>query len=183
MTKSIEKIYADWRSTLKKPKDTMFYFVQSLDHIILGLAMYEIASRPLRFQLKKGKEISLYSIYINEMITAWIDDDAEAFEFPFTALMTLCETYGFVCQGLEQRHPGHRKLYRNLLCTFFFWVPMGTIIDDANLETLLDDITTDGKTIYSDKIAQIGKRAQPTVISKGKDMSDFEAVKLFKKCL
>ncbi len=183
MAKSIEQIYTEWRGTIKKPDDTIFYYTKSLDHIILGLAMYEIISRTLRRQLKKGKEIRLYSNYINEMVTAWIDDDAVAFEYTFTMLIPLCEAYIYVFQGLEEKHPGYRKIYRNLLSTFYYWVPMGCIIDDTNLNTLLDDITTDGETIYSDKIAQMGKRAQPTVLSKGKDMSELEALELFEKCL
>ena len=84
-----EQIYRKWKKTLYKPDDSIFYYHPSLERIILGLAMYAIASRPYISKLGKAESLSLYNLYINEMVTEWIDE-TNGFEYLFTTLR-LCQ--------------------------------------------------------------------------------------------
>ena len=172
-----EKIYREWRKTLKQPNDSVFYYHPSLDRIILGLAIYDKASRPYLLKSNKIKMMSIYNKHIDEMVTAWIDE-SDAFEFPFTTLMTTSEAFGYACQGLLQKHPELKKTIRALQTTFFFWVGAAGDMNATTAVELLDDITTDGTRISSEKISQLLKRLQPTVISRGMDMTDQEAAEL-----
>ena len=123
------------------------------------------------------KMMSIYNIHIDEMVTAWIDG-SDAFEFPFTTLMTTSEAFGYACQGLLQQHPELKKTIRALQSSFFFWVGVAGDMNETTAVELLDDIATDGTRISSDKISQLLKRHQPTVVSKGMDMTDLEMAEL-----
>ena len=172
-----EKVYSEWRKTLKKPNDSVFYYHSSLDRIILGLSMYDIASRPYLLKSNKIKMMSVYNKLIAELVTAWIDE-SEEFKFLFTTMMTTSETFGYACQGLLSEHPGLKKTIHALLSTFFFWVGAAGDMNEDTAEELLDDISTDGRRISSDKISQLIKRLQPTVISKGIEMTNQEMAEL-----
>ena len=174
-----EKVYREWRKTLKQPKDSVFYYHPSLDRIILGLAIYDIASRPYLLKSSKIKMMSIYNKHIDEMVTAWIDE-SDAFEFPFTTLMTTSEAFGYACQGLLSQHPELKKIIRALQRTFFFWVGVAGDMNATTAVELLDDIATDGTRISSDKISQLLKRLQPTVVSRGMDMTDQEMADLIR---
>ena len=170
-----EKIYEEWRKTLKQPNDSLFYYHPSLDRIILGLSMYEIASRLYLAKSKKLEMLTLYNIYINEMVTAWIDESSEKFEFPFITLMKISEAYTYSTQALLSAHPGLKKTIHALLYIFLFWVAIAGDMDEARAEELLDDIATDGKRISSEEISQVIKRFQPTILSKGLDINQVDA--------
>ena len=174
-----EKVYREWRKTLKQPKDSVFYYHPSLDRIILGLAIYDIASRPYLLKSSKIKMMSIYNKHIDEMVTSWIDE-TDAFEFPFTTLMTTSEAFGYACQGLLSQHPELKKIIRALQRTFFFWVGVAGDMNATTAVELLDDIATDGTRISSDKISQLLKRLQPTVVSRGMDMTDQEMADLIR---
>lgn len=145
--------------------------------IILGLAMYAIASRPYINKLGKAESLKLYHIYINEMVTDWIDE-ADGFEYLFTTLMTLSEVFPYVTQEFASQHPGLRKVIRNLQYTFCYWTAVAGDMNEKKAEELLDDISTDGKRIDSEKIAELVKRIQPIVISKGLELEPWEGLKL-----
>ena len=165
-----ETIYSKWRETLKQPKASIYYYHPSLDRIILGLSMYEIASRPYLAKSKKLETLTLYNIFINEMVTAWIDETAETFEYPFQMLMKLSEVYTYSSQALRSNHPELKKSINALLYNFLFWVAIAGEMDEARAEELLDNIATDGKRISSEQISQVIKRFQPTILSKGLDL-------------
>lgn len=42
-----EQVYNQWRSTLKEPDDSLFYYHPSLERILLGFAIFVLSSRPL----------------------------------------------------------------------------------------------------------------------------------------
>ncbi len=177
----MEQIYRKWRDGLNNPDDSIFYYHPSLERIVLGLAMYEIASRPYLRKLGKAKSLTLYNMYINEMVTAWIydsDEYKESFGYTFHSLMTLSQTFFIVSNALMQQQPALKKVLRQLQYTFGFWPAIGGDIKDELAEELLDDITTDGKRIESEKIERIVKRVQPEVISKGLDLNPIEALDL-----
>lgn len=56
--------YNNWRSTVSKPDDSIFYYHPSLERILLGLAIYALSSKPLIQNLGKAKELTLLHIYI-----------------------------------------------------------------------------------------------------------------------
>ena len=172
-----EQIYCQWKKTLRKPDDSIFYYHPSLERIILGLTMYAIASRPYISKLGKAESLTIFNIYINEMVTAWIDE-TEAFEYPFTTLMTLSDAFPYVTQAFASQHPGLKKVIRHLQDTFCYWTAVAGDMSQKKADELLDDISTDGKRIDSEKIAQLVKRIQPIVISKGMGLTPWEGLRL-----
>lgn len=56
-------------------------------------------------------------------------------------------------------------------------------MSEKHADQLLDDISTDGKRIDSEIIAQLVKRIQPTVISKGSGLTPFQGLQLIKNAL
>ena len=68
-----EQVYCEWRSSLKSPDDSLFYYHLDLERIRLGLSIYEISSRPLVKDLGKAESLRILNIYITDLITAWID--------------------------------------------------------------------------------------------------------------
>ncbi len=175
--KNPEDIYADWRQTLKKPNESIFYYHPSLERIVLGLTMYEIASRPYLNKLGKAKSMQLYNMYINEMVTSWILED-EGFEYSFKSLMTLSEGFFLACKAFEEKHPALKKTIRHLQYTFGFWTSAGGDINEDKAQELLDDIETDGERIGSEKISLIVRRLQPTVVRHGMDIDPEEACRM-----
>lgn len=175
--KTPDQIYNEWKTTLCKPDDSIFYYHPSLERIILGLAMYAIVSRPYLNKLGKAESLSLYNIYINEMVTAWIDE-TEYFEHPFTMLMSLCEAFPLITTEMVKQHPGQKKAIRHLQNTFFYWTAVAGDMNEARADELLDDISTDGERIDSEKITQLAKRIQPIVTSKGMDLHPLEGLRL-----
>lgn len=172
-----ERTYRQWRKSLRKPDDSMFYYHPSLERIILGLAMYAIASRSYMNKLGKAESLSLLNNYINEMVTVWIDE-TDGFEYLFTTLMTLSDAFPIITQGFASQHPGLRKVIRNLQYTFCYWTSVAGDMNEEKADELLDDISTDGKRIDSEKIAQLVKRIQPIVISKGMELGPLEGLRL-----
>ena len=170
-----EQIYRKWKKTLHKPDDSIFYYHPSLERIILGLAMYAIASRPYISKLGKAESLSLYNLYINEMVTDWIDE-TDGFEYLFTTLMTLSDAFPYVTQEFASQHPGLRKVIRNLQYTFSYWTAVAGDMSEERADELLDDISTDGKRIDSEKIGLLIKRIQPIVISKGFELTPLEGL-------
>ena len=177
---TLETIYNKWRETIKQPNDSIYYYHPSLDRIILGLSMYEIASRQYLTKTKKLETLTLYNIYINEMVTAWIDDSPEDFEFPFQMLMNLSEVYISNIKSLLKEHPGLKKPIHALLYSFLFWVAIAGDMSEARAEELLDDIATDGKRISSEEIREVIQRFQPFVLSKGLDLGPADAEEILR---
>lgn len=181
-SKTPEQVYCQWKKSLRKPDDSIFYYHPSLERIILGLTMYEIASRPYIGKLREAESLSVCNIYINELVTAWIDE-ADEFEYLFTTLMTLSDVFPYASQAFANQHPKLRKDIRNLQNTFCYWISIAGDMSEKHADQLLDDISTDGKRIDSEKIAQLVKRIQPTVISKGSGLTPFQGLQLIKNAL
>ena len=83
-----EQVYSEWRSSLKSPDDSLFYYHPNLERILLGLSIYAISSRPLVKDLGKAESLRILNIYITDLITAWIDEDDDAFKTMFDMTMT-----------------------------------------------------------------------------------------------
>ena len=153
-----EEIYKDWRSTLRSPDDSLFYYHPSMERILLGLAIYALSSRSLIQDLGKAKALTLLHIYIPDLITAWIDEDDEAFETMFKLTITLSEAFIPAAMAAEREYPSKKKKLRRLATFFAHATSAGGDMTEKMAEELLDDLTTDGKQIYSDKITSLGTR-------------------------
>ncbi|MDD2954480.1 MAG: hypothetical protein PHC95_15245 [Parabacteroides sp.] len=164
------EVYNQWRSSLNAPDDSIFYYHPSLDRIILGCAMYQIASRPLMSKLGKAESLTVINIYINDTITAWIDEDGEAFDSTFGGLMTLMQAFFISSQAMIKRYPAKKKIINLLQSTFAYWVPIAGDINEERADELLDSVETDGQRIFSDKISKLVERIQPIVAREGIDM-------------
>lgn len=173
-----QETYNQWRAKLKQPDDSIFYYHPSLERIVLGCAMYQIASRPLLVKLGKAESLTIINIYINDMITAWIDDDGENFDLVFNHLMTLMETFNLASFAMQKRYPGKKNVINQLQYTFSFWVAVAGDIGEERANELLDDITTDGHRIESEKISMVVKLIQPTVVREGFDLDIIRAMSL-----
>lgn len=156
--KTPEEIYSNWRSSLKSSNDSIFYYHPSLERILLGLAIYALSSKTLIANLGSAKPLKLLHIYIPDLITAWIDEDNETFETMFNLTMTVAEAFIPASIEFERKSPSKKKVIRKLSSFFAQSVSCGGDMTDEIAETLLDDLSTDGSQIYSDKIQDFGSR-------------------------
>lgn len=172
-----EQIFEAWRDTLTKPDDSIFYYHPSVERIILGLALYDIASRPYLRQLSEAEPLTLVNLYTNEMITAWIDE-TDGFDYLFNSLVTFSEVFAPASMAYIDKHPALRKSITTLQYLFCFWTAVGGDMSSTLADRLLDDLATDGTRISSELISQLVKRFNPVIISQGFDFDMFETLSL-----
>ena len=151
-----EQVYSEWRSSLKTPDDSLFYYHPDLERILLGLSIYAISSHPLFKDLGKAESLRILNIYITDLITAWIDEDDDAFKTMFDLSMTVAEAYIPCLMAAEKEYPSKKRLIRKLGMLYANAVSAGGDMSPARAETLLDDLSTDGKQLHSSKIQQFG---------------------------
>lgn len=153
-----EQVYNKWKSSLKSPDDSLFYYHSSLERILLGLAIYAISSKTLIQNLGKAKYLTLLNIYIPDLITAWIDENDEDFATMFNMTITVSESLYKVMPAVLQEHPSKKRQIRKLLYFFGSAIATGGDMTQEQADALLDDLTTDGKQIYSEKIEEFGNK-------------------------
>lgn len=161
MTESMatsEQVYTEWRSSLTKPDDSIFYYHPDLERILLGLSIFAINSGPLLQNLGKAESLKLLNIYTTDLITAWIDEDDEAFKTMFDLTMTMAEAYIPCLMGAEHEYPSKKKHLRKLAAFFSYAVATGGDMTPALAESLLDDLSTDGHELHSAKIKDFGSK-------------------------
>lgn len=152
---TIEETYNQWRSSLKNPDDSLFYYHPSLERILLGFAIFVIASRPLFQKLGKAEALKLLQIYATGLVTAWIDEDDESFETMFKATMPVAEAYVIVGQSFAKEYPSKAKTIRAIQNVYGVSVSIAGDMSDEKADDLLDDLSTDGNQLYSDKITAL----------------------------
>lgn len=154
---SPEQIYTDWRSSLKSPDESMFYYHPDLERILLGLSVFTISSRPLIRDLgNKYKSIDLLNIYVADLVTAWIDEDDEALETMFRLTMTIAESYLLALRAIEKESTSSNGKLRKLGAFYAHAIAAGGDMNPDLAQLLLEDLSTDGKEIYSTKIQEFG---------------------------
>lgn len=151
-----EQVYSEWRSSLKSPDDSLFYYHPNLERILLGLSIYAISSRPLVKDLGKAESLRILNIYITDLITAWIDEDDDAFKTMFDMTMTVAEAYIPCLMAAEKEYPSKKRLIRKLSFLYGHAIACGGDMTPALAETLLDNLSTDGKQLHSEKIQKFG---------------------------
>lgn len=165
-----EQIYSEWRSSIKSPDDSLFYYHPGLERILLGLSIYAISSRSLVKDLGKAESLKILNIYITDLITAWIDEDDDAFKTMFDMTMTVAEAYIPCLMAAEREYPSKKRQIRKLGMLYGNAVSAGGDMNPAIAETLLDDLTTDGKQLHSDKIKKFGDELLTLIRIHGMDI-------------
>ncbi|MCM1142957.1 MAG: hypothetical protein NC453_30705 [Muribaculum sp.] len=153
---TIEQTYNNWRASLKEPDDSLFFYHPNLERILLGLAIFEIASRPLFQKLGKAEALRILPIYIVGLISAWIDEDDESFETMFKATMPVAEAYVIGAQAFSKSYPSKERVIKRLAMFYANAVAIAGDMNEAKAIALLDDLSTDGNQLYSDKITGFG---------------------------
>lgn len=153
---TIEETYNNWRSSLKKPDDSIFYYHRNVEIILLGLAIFVISSRPLLKKLGKAKMLGILHLQVPDLITAWIDEDEATFEQLFPMVMTISEGLIPCCIAAEKEYPSSKKAIRTFAHLLANATGAGGDMKPALADELLDDLSTDGREIYSDKIEKFG---------------------------
>lgn len=165
-----EQVYAEWRSTLTKPDDSIFYYHPGLERILLGLSIFAIASRPLMQNLGKAEPLKLLNIYTTDLITTWIDDDYEAFKTMFDLTMTVSEAYLPAVMAAKKEYPAKTRQLNKLATFFSYAVATGGDMNPALAQTLLDDLSTDGHKLHSAKIQDFGAKLLTLLQLNGPDI-------------
>lgn len=155
---TIEETYQQWRSTLKRPDDSVFYYHRSLERILLGLAIYVLSSRSLTDKLGKAEMYKILNLQVPDLLTAWIDEDEQSFESLFPMVMNVTDGLLLSAGGAEKQFPKSWKQIRQLISFLGNSVGLAGDMDEDLAEELLDDLSTDGEKIYSDKIRRYGDR-------------------------
>lgn len=154
---SPDQTFAIWRSSLKSPDDSIFYYHPDLERILLGLSIFALSSRLLLRNLGKAEALGLLNIYIPGLITAWIDEDDETFETMFPLTMAIAEAYIQALVAMGHKYPTKRKQIKRLGDFYTYAISAGGDMTGELAETLLEDLSTDGKDIYSPKIKEFGE--------------------------
>lgn len=126
--------------------------------ILLGFATFAITSPRLLRNLDKAEPLKILNRYIPDLITAWIDEDAQKFKTMFQLTMTAAETYNLCISAFEGKYPSKKKQIRKIASLFMYAIGCAGDMAPDLAESLLDDLSTDGDNIYSDKIADFGFR-------------------------
>lgn len=153
-----EQVYAEWRSSLTKPDDSIFYYHPDLERILLGLSIFAINSGPLLQNLGKAESLKILNIYIPELITAWIDEDDDAFKTMFELTMTVSEAYLPAVMAAKKEYPSKTRQLNKLATFFSYAIATGGDMNPALAQTLLDDFSTDGHKLHSAKIQDFGAK-------------------------
>lgn len=151
-----EEVYKTWRSTIEAPDDSLFYCHPSLESILLGLSIFVLTPQPSLGKLGKAEPLKILHLQVPRLITAWIDEDDETFEALFPTVITVCESYMMTGIAFAKKYPLKHKIIQELMAFFALAIPSGGDMNPTLAEELLDDLTTDGRSIYSDKVKAFG---------------------------
>lgn len=153
-----EEVYKNWRDTLKKPNDSIFYYHSGLERILLGLSIFVLTPQPAFAKLDKAVPLWIFHKYVPDLITAWIDDKGDDFKSVFDLTMVVSESYLLAANEYARQHQSKRKVINTIMAFFAAAASAGGDVHPHIAEELLDDLSTDGSKIYSTKIAAFGTR-------------------------
>ena len=165
-----QEVYAEWRASLTQPKDSLFYFHKDLDRIILGLAIFVISTKSVLLKLGKAEMLGILHLQVPDLVTYWIDNDGEGFKTLFPMVMKVAEAYVPSAIAAEKRFPSNKKAIRNMVFMLGHACSCGGDMNDSLADELLDDLSTDDREIYSDKIRAFALKLQLLVKRYGMDI-------------
>lgn len=129
-----------------------------MERILLGLSIYAIASRPLVKELGKAESLKILNIYTTDLITAWIDENDDAFKTMFDLTMTVSEAYLPAIMAAQREYPSKKRQLNKLAGFFSYAVATGGDMNSELAVSLLDDLSTDGRKLHSTKIKDFGSK-------------------------
>jgi hypothetical protein len=153
-----EEVYTNWRSTLKNPDDSLFYYHPSLERILLGLAIFVLTPQPALSKLGKAEPLKLLHLEVPLLITVWIDKDEATFKDYFKFVMTISEGYMLAAAAYQKKYPSKRKVINEVMQFFACAIAYGGDMNPTLADELLDDLSTDGREIHSEKIKAFGTK-------------------------
>jgi hypothetical protein len=153
-----EEVYTNWRSTLKNPDDSLFYYHPSLERILLGLAIFVLTPQLALSKMAKVLSLKILHFQVPRLITAWIDEDNETFEDEFKLVLTTAECYMVVATSFKKKYPAQRRLILEIMQFFSHAISCGGDMNPTLADELLDDLSTDGREIHSEKIKAFGTK-------------------------
>ncbi|MCM1140483.1 MAG: hypothetical protein NC453_18090, partial [Muribaculum sp.] len=128
----------------------------NLERILLGFAIFVLSSKPLIAKLGKAECLTLLHRYIPDLITAWIDEDEKAFETMWPLTMTVAEIYTRAAFAAADEYPSKKRQIKKLAIFYGNAVAIAGDMEETKATALLDDLSTDGANLYSDKITAFG---------------------------
>lgn len=155
---TIEETYDAWRASLKRPNDSIFYYHKDLERILLSLAIFVISSRLVAAKLGKAEMLKILHLQVPDLVTAWIDEDEETFAQLFPMVMTVAEGYTPAAIAAEKKYPLSKKAIRMMAYLLANASGAGGDMNQSLADDMLDNLSTDGKEIYSDEIKKFGTR-------------------------
>jgi hypothetical protein len=155
---SFEEVYKNWRSTLNKPDDSLFFYHPNLERVLLGLSIFVLTPQPALNKLGKAKPLKILHYQVPDLITAWIDNNEEVFEKTFSMVMKVAESYLMGTSAYGRKFPSKHKTVMEIGAFYAHATSCGGDLTPALAEELLNDLSTDGEKIYSDKIANFGSK-------------------------
>lgn len=102
--------------------------------------------------------ITLLHRQVPELITHWIDENEEQFEVLFPMVMTIAEAYVVAAKAAGDEYPSEKRAIRTMVSLLVNSCGVGGDMKEPQAQEFLDDISTDGDKIYSDKIKDFGEK-------------------------
>ena len=114
--------------------------------------------------------LGILHLQVPDLVTYWIDDDGEGFKTLFPMVMKVAEAYVPSAIAAEKRFPSNKKAIRSMILMLGHACSCGGDMNDSLADELLDDLSTDGREIYSDKIKAFALKLQLLVKRYGMDI-------------
>lgn len=153
-----EELFKGWKESFRSPDDSIFYYHTELERVLLSLAIFTISSGPIFRKIGKDDPLSLLNTYITDLITAWIDEDDEAFEQMFQLTMPIADAYVNCVFATQEELPSKKEELLNLANFYSYAVACGGDMPQELADSLLDDLSTDGERLLSPKIKKLGTK-------------------------
>lgn len=132
--------YEQWRKSLKKPEDSIFYYHSSMEKVLVSCAVFTMLTQGLEKELDDLKAIHLFRQYTRELIEGWQAGNGD-FDFLFRSigLTAECLPLMFV-EGMNSR-PGKKPALKKLMAAFSIGLGYCGEMSQSKAEGLLADIT------------------------------------------
>lgn len=108
--------------------------------------------------MAKVLPLKILHFQVPRLITAWIDEDNETFEEEFKLVLTTAECYMIVAVPFKKEYPAQGRQIHEIMQFFSHAIPCGGDMNPALADELLDDLSTDGREIRSEKIKEFGTK-------------------------
>lgn len=152
-----EEVYTNWYKSLKSPDESIFYYHKGVERILLSLVTFVISSSQIASKLGKAEMLRILHVQVPDLIIAWIDEDEETFATLFQMIMIVSEGYAPAAMMAERKYATNKKAIRTMAYLFVNACGACGDMSPELADELIEDLSTDGIDIYSDKIKKFGE--------------------------